>query len=214
MRIPLFPLGIVLFPHMPLSLHIFEDRYRVMMRDCQEQGMSFGIVAIREGSEVGGGARPYEVGTLAQFHEVEELDDGRYRLVVTGASRFRVARMDDARPYPVGSVRYLEDVSGEDGDLSPLTNRVARAFAGYASAIARLGGGTADDLEIPDDPELLSYLVAASLQIELPLKQDLLELDGAADRLRRCLRLLQREAAVLDAMLAHRDAPVGTFSPN
>ena len=76
-EIPLFPLGVVLFPHMPLPLHIFEERYRQMMRDCEEQGTGFGIVAIREGVEVQGPATPHPVGTLAQMRKVERLDDGR-----------------------------------------------------------------------------------------------------------------------------------------
>src|SRR5947209_19069395 len=92
-EIPVFPLGVVLFPHMPLGLHIFEERYRQMMRDCHEAGTSFGVVAIREGREVGEGALPYEVGTLAQIRESEKLPDGRYNLRVEGASRFRVERL-------------------------------------------------------------------------------------------------------------------------
>jgi len=199
---------------MPLSLHIFEDRYRTMMQDCQEQGLSFGIVAIRDGVEVGGIAQPYGVGTLAQFHEVESLDDGRFQLVVTGASRFRVDRMLGGRPYPVGSIRYLEDLPGESGPLAQLVPRVVRAFRDYAAAIALLGGDGPGELEVPDDPELLSYLVAASLQVEVSVKQELLEMDAVGRRLRRCLGLLQREGAVLDAMLAHRNDPINTFSPN
>src|SRR5487761_306981 len=75
-RLPLFPLNTVLFPHMPAGLHIFEDRYREMIRDCQEQGTSFGVIGIREGVEVGRTAFPFSVGTLAQIQELEALDDG------------------------------------------------------------------------------------------------------------------------------------------
>ena len=103
-EIPLFPLGSVLFPHMPMSLHIFEERYRAMMRDCQAASTTFGIIAIREGREAGTTAVPYEVGTLAQIDEVEELPDGRYNLVVVGASRFRVDSLSRHRPYLVGAV--------------------------------------------------------------------------------------------------------------
>ena len=76
-EVPLFPLGTVLFPHMPMSLHIFEERYKTMMRDCREASTTFGIVAIRSGQETGGGAVPYEVGTLAQLDEIEELPGRR-----------------------------------------------------------------------------------------------------------------------------------------
>src|SRR5258708_30986181 len=81
-EIPLFELGVVLFPHMPLGLHVFEDRYRAMLRDCEEQGISFGVIAIREGIEVGGGTVAHEAGTLAQIRRVDKLDDGRANLLV------------------------------------------------------------------------------------------------------------------------------------
>jgi len=89
-EVPLFPLGTVLFPHMPMSLHIFEERYKTMMRDCRRSSTTFGIVAIRAGQETGGSAVPFEVGTLAQLDEIEELPDGGYNLVVVGASRFHI----------------------------------------------------------------------------------------------------------------------------
>ena len=101
-RLPLFPLNTVLFPHMPAGLHIFEERYREMIRDCQEQRTSFGVVGIREGVEVGRAAFPFSVGTLAQIHELEALDDGRFNLVVAGASRFRVESLSLDRAYLVG----------------------------------------------------------------------------------------------------------------
>src|SRR5258708_18104478 len=104
--IPLFPLGVVLFPHMPLRLHIFEERYRQMMRDCEERGTGFGVVAIRAGTEVGPVAQPHDVGTLAQLRHVEQLADGRYNLLVVGASRYRIGRISTARPYLVGEVEY------------------------------------------------------------------------------------------------------------
>src|ERR1017187_4392845 len=97
-EVPLFPLSTVLFPHMPMSLHIFEERYKAMMRDCRKASTTFGIVAIRSGQETGGGAIPYEVGTLAQRDEIEELPDGGGILVVVGASRFHFAAFSHRRP--------------------------------------------------------------------------------------------------------------------
>ena len=78
-EVPLFPLGSVLFPHMPMSLHIFEERYKAMMRDCRRESTTFGIVAIRSGQETGGSAVPYEVGTLAQLDAGMLLYDSFYR---------------------------------------------------------------------------------------------------------------------------------------
>jgi Lon protease-like protein len=213
-EIPLFPLSVVLFPHMPLPLHIFEDRYRQMMRDCEEEGTSFGVVAIREGVEAFGPATPHPVGTLAQLRKVEKLDDGRYNLLVVGASRFRVVGVTTRKPYLVGEVEYLQDADGGERVSAELARQVVTAFRGYADTLRQLGGQEPASIELPDDPELLSYLVAATLQVEVSRKQELLEIDAARERLRGCLALLRREAVLLDQMLARRDAPTGAFSPN
>src|SRR5579864_6473610 len=139
-QLPLFPLSTVLFPHMPLALHVFEERYRTMMRDCREQGITFGVLAIREGLEVGGGAVPYRVGTLAQLRDVEELPDGRYNLLVVGASRFHVESFSRERPYLTGEVRYLEDDALIPDDAALLAPRVRAAFQGYVAAMGRFSG--------------------------------------------------------------------------
>ncbi|MDB5064534.1 MAG: hypothetical protein JWM18_968 [Chloroflexi bacterium] len=213
-EIPLFPLSVVLFPHMPLPLHIFEDRYRQMMRDCEEEGTSFGVVAIREGVEAFGPATPHPVGTLAQLRTVEKLDDGRYNLLVVGASRFRVVGVSTRKPYLVGEVEYLQDADGGERVSTELTRQVVTAFRAYADTLRQLAGQDPAGIELPDDPELLSYLVAATLQVEVSRRQELLEMDAARERLRGCLALLRREAVLLDQMLARRDAPTGAFSPN
>ncbi|HEX3606731.1 MAG TPA: LON peptidase substrate-binding domain-containing protein [Candidatus Dormibacteraeota bacterium] len=213
-EIPLFPLSVVLFPHMPLPLHIFEERYRQMMRDCEEEGTSFGVVAIREGVEAMGPATPHPVGTLAQLRKVEKLDDGRYNLLVVGASRFRIAGLSTRRTYLVGEVEYLQDTDGGEQVSAELARRVGTAFRTYADTLRQLAGQDGTTIELPDDPELLSYLVSATLQVEVARKQELLEMDAVAERLRGCLALLRREAVLLDQMLARRDAPSGAFSPN
>ena len=213
-EIPLFPLSVVLFPHMPLPLHIFEERYRQMMRDCEEEGTSFGVVAIREGVEAMGPATPHPVGTLAQLRKVERLDDGRYNLLVVGASRFRIVGLSTNKPYLVGEVEYLQDNDGGERVSAELARRVGSAFRAYAGTLRQLAGQEPAEIDLPDDPELLSYLIAATLQVEIARKQELLEMDAAWDRLRGCLALLRREAVLLDQMLARRDAPTGAFSPN
>lgn len=204
-ELPLFPLNTVLFPHMPLGLHIFEERYRAMMRDCREAGTTFGVVAIREGVEAGGAATPYSVGTLAQLRNVEELDDGRYNLLVVGASRFRVSRLIHEQQYLTGTVSYLEDDPVAPDDTALLAQRLRGAFEQYVAEAARITGAQASDVSLPDDPELLAYLVAASLPVEVARKQELLEVNSTAARLDGCLELLRRES-VLMAGLATRAA--------
>jgi Lon protease-like protein len=213
-EIPLFELGVVLFPHMPLPLHVFEERYRAMLRHCDEQGTGFGVVAIREGREVGGGAVAYEVGTLAQIRREERAPDGRANLLVTGATRFRVVRRVHTHPFPAGEVEYLQDDPGPAEDLQRLTGEVREAFHRYAAALQQLASQRPSIDDLPDDPELLGYLCAAALQVEVPHKQRLLEAPTAAERLRLCMSLLRREGALLDRMLAHDSARISGMSPN
>jgi Lon protease-like protein len=213
-EVPLFPLGAVLFPHMPMSLHIFEERYRVMMRDCRAASTTFGVVAIREGREVGPRAVAYEVGTLAQLDDIEELPDGRYNLGVVGASRFRVDALSYDRPYLVGTVHYLQDSPAPAGDTERLAAAVTAAFRGYATQLRGIGQEDPLELAVPSDPELLSYLVAAAMQVETAQRQRLLEIDGTAERLAACLRLLRREAALLDRMLVRAKDHAGTSGLN
>lgn len=205
-QIPLFPLNAVLFPHMPMELHVFEDRYRTMMRDCLDGGTTFGVVAIREGREVGDAAEPEAVGTLAQLRDVSELEDGRYDLVVVGASRFRIESLSHDRPYLTGAVRYLEDAAAS-GDAQTLASRVAAGFREYVAAFSALSQQEPPEIELPEEPELLSYLVAAALHIPLAERQRLLEIDSAEERLQVCLGSLRRERALLDTMLGRAVAP-------
>ena len=206
MEIPIFPLGSVLFPHMPMALHIFEDRYRTMMRDCEAAGIGFGVVAIQEGFEVGGMAKPYRVGTLAKIRETEQLDDGRYNLIISGASRFRIRSVQVDRPYLVGDVELLPD---EGADGSPATDALVSRSVDYLRRyVASVGSDSEielEDHELPRDPELLSYIIAAVLQVETAHKQELLEATSATTRLRLCLRLLRREHLFLERMMVRSD---------
>ncbi len=205
-ELPLFPLNTVLFPHMPLGLHIFEDRYRAMMRDCRERGTTFGVLAIREGAEVGGRALPYPVGTLAQLRDVEELPDGRFNLLVVGASRFHVDSFLFDRPYLVGAVRYLQDSAVAPDDTEILAGRVRIAFRNYVTSMAQVAGKEASDVALPDDPELLAYLVGGALEVEIARKQQLLEHDSTSERLRGCLEVLRREAVLVERLSTRRQA--------
>lgn len=214
-ELPLFALNTVLFPHMPLALHVFEPRYRQMLADCAEAGTSFGVVAIAEGIEVGGPAVPHAVGTLAQVISDEELDDGRHDLMVRGASRFEIEDLVSGHPYLAGNVTWLAEEPGADADsLQALAARTADTFLQYANGLRTLAGAETEPIEMPDDAEKLAYLVSSTLQVESAQKQQLLEAPTTAARLRACLRLLRREVVFVDQMLARRDTRLGTISPN
>jgi Lon protease-like protein len=205
-RLPLFPLGTVLYPGLLLPLHIFEERYRLLMRELaalpQDQPRHFGVVAIRQGREAGedGVQSLYEVGCTADVRQVEALPDGRFDIVTTGSRRFRLHDVDRSQPYLVGEVSYLDDPPGDQAGR--LAGAVGQAYLRYRNLLLAARGDAPGDLlaesaQLPDDPVVLSYLIAAATVLDLADKQHLLEAADAAARLRAELRLLHREAEVL-----------------
>ena len=213
----LFPLNTVLFPGVPLPLHIFEERYRLLVREIVEgpAPRRFGVVAIRQGLETGGEDTVlYDIGCVAELRRVDPYADGRYDIVTTGGPRFRLVDVDDSRPYLRGAVEYLPDVPGEGADARALA--VTAEFTTYWNAVAEAREEEVPPPSLPDDPALLSYLVAAALVIDLPEKQELLAVPDAATRLRRELSVIRRETALLRRVLDDppKTETVGPFSLN
>lgn len=202
-RLPLFPLGTVLVPGLVLPLHVFEPRYRVLVQALLELPESaprqFGVIAIKAGREVGeqGVQALFDVGCTAELREVTPYSDGRYDIVSVGQSRFRLVDLDGAAgtPYHTGKVEFLDETDGE-GDIELLAEQVALRFAAYRD---RLG---VEQSEVPTEPSVLSYLVAAVAILDLPERQSLLEQPSTADRLRSELAMLRREIGLLDAFRA------------
>jgi len=201
-RIPLFPLGSVLFPGLLLPLHIFEERYRLLVQELLERpdgtARRFGVVAIREGREVGpdGIKALYEVGCAAELRAVEPYDDGRFDIVTTGSHRFRLTGIDASLAYLQGDVQWLPEPPGEAPAV--LAEAVGRRFAAYRILLARLQGALPpDDTPMPDDPSVVSYLVSAAMVLDLSDRQALLSSRDTTRRLRLALSLLRREESLL-----------------
>lgn len=193
MELPLFPLHVVLFPGRPLPLHIFEPRYRQMLRDCMDDDRRFGVVAIRSGHEVGGGAKTFGVGTVARIDSVIELPDGRADIVTRGEQRFRVVERLPEAPYPRAQVEPLVDAA-PCSQAVDLANRVRRLLVPY---LASLGAPPELLVRVPEEPVSLSYLAAAAAQVEVPEQQRLLELGTCAERLEAALATLRRETGMM-----------------
>lgn len=194
--IPLFPLGSVLVPGLVLPLHIFEPRYRQLVSDLEtvdEDERGFGVIAIREGREVGvDGVRAlFDVGTFASLREITALPDGRFDIVTVGARRFRVLELIDGQPYAQARVEWLDE---EEGDASgPLALSVTARFQEYRDLLT----DEEDDAELPDDPRVLSYLVGAAVVADLPTRQSFLEAPDDSARLREELAFLRREITLI-----------------
>ncbi len=207
--LPLFPLGTVLFPGLGLPLRVFEPRYRRLVRDLldapEPAPRRFGVVAIRDGHEVGvhGVRSLFAVGCAAQIREVEAYDDGRYTLATTGTTRFRLHDVDRSGAYPVGQVEWLREDVGDAVSCAGVADSVRALFPRYVEhLLASRGDDRPDPPRLPDDPLLLSYLVAAAMVLDLPDRQRLLEARDATARLTDERRLLRREAAVLRTLHA------------
>ncbi len=221
MRLPHFPLHTVLFPHLPLPIHVFEERYRAMARDLVADDSPFGgrfvVSMITEGREVGGDAVVQSVGTICEVRSAEQFPDGRWLLLVVGIGRVRLGEVDRSGPYALVDARELPEPEGDEA--ARLVPSVQRALDAYLSTVKRFVARTTSvgeqpqelpdvtasldealkPIHLPDDPVAASYGVAGVLQIELARKQQLLEMPDAATRLRAELELLRREVRFLDA---------------
>jgi uncharacterized protein len=218
--LPLFPLGTVLYPGLLLPLNIFEERYRELVRDLLDgpEPRRFGVIAIRKGRETGvdGISALYQIGCTATVREVAEQDDGRYHLVTVGTQRFQLASLDHSRPYLQGEVDLLEEEVGDEAAAGLAVDAVQRGFHGYVEALASRESVEVTVPELPDEPLLLSYLVAASMILDLSVRQDLLAEPDAERRLGAERALLARETTMLRSLTATpapdlRNTP---YSPN
>jgi hypothetical protein len=214
--LPLFPLGSVLFPGLLLPLHIFEERYRQLVRDLQDgpEPRRFGVIAIRKGRETGvdGISALYDIGCTATLRRVTEHDDGRYDVLTVGAQRFALTGLDRSRPYLSGQVDLLDEELGEQHDAGLAARAVQGAFRAYLEALAGRGVTQVADPELPDEPVTLSYLVAASMVIDLSDRQGLLAQPDALQRLTAERALLAVQTSMLRS-LTSAPAPDLRYSP-
>ncbi len=197
-ELPLFPLNLVLFPGMPLNLHIFEERYKQMIRECRSKGQPFGVVLIRRGAEAGGKlAVPYDFGCTAQITEVEPLEEGRFNLTGIGQDRFRIHSLKYDRPYLVGLVDDQPLLPGIAQDLPELEQSLRPWLEKYIQIIAQ-GKDVGDTLaRIPHDPMVVAYLAAVILQIPAHQKQHFLEIGDCANLLAALNDAYRREVGII-----------------
>lgn len=199
--LPLFPLGTVLMPGAQLPLQVFEQRYLQLLHDLVEkqdrQTPVFGVVAIREGYEVGDQVRAlHAVGCAAQLTHVAALGESRFLVVSTGISRFRLEGIDDSAqtPYLSGVVSWLSEPLGDPDAVAGLASRLRAELAGYRDDV----GG--EPLEPPAEPWDLSYWVPQAVTLDLADRQLLLASSDTEARLRLALKLVRRERAVIASL--------------
>jgi len=174
----MFPLGSVLFPHMPLTLRVFEERYLVMLaRVLDTTEREFGVVLIERGQEVGGGDQRFAVGTMARVSAVSAGDD-EIRLVAHGGRRVQILRWLEEDPHPRAIVRDLPELEW-DGDLEDLRTDVERVVRRLLARAAEYGEVQWDpDIGLSADPVTASWQLAGIAPLG-PLDQ--MELLRASD---------------------------------
>ena len=217
--LPLFPLGTLLFPKQLLPLRIFEERYKLMIGECLQDNIAFGVVLIKAGREVGEPAVPFDVGTTARILEMQPLEQGRMNLKTIGERPFRILEITQQRPYLKGLVEYLEYQVGPPDELAAVASSVREQFSAHLDMLATLADLQRPAVHLAMDPESLSYLVASAMAIDMPEKQQLLELTQAEQRLHREASILARENRTLQTFLYLREQSKkeppgqGPFSP-
>lgn len=235
MRLPFFPLHVVLFPHLPLPLHIFEERYRAMTRDLLADGSAYGGRFVISNSADDEPPAAGAVGTVAEVRRAERFADGRWALVVVGTERVALGAVDRSGPYALVEVEPLPESVGDGGKADLLLPQVQAALDAYLDTVKRFVASAASvgresqeitdvaasldevlkPIRLPDDPLAASYAVAGVLQIELSRKQQLLELPDGATRLQSELSLLRREARLLaDGAMPPVSRDDLTYHPN
>jgi Lon protease-like protein len=237
MQLPHFPLHTVVFPHLPLPIHVFEERYRAMATDLvadeSPYAGRFVVSMITDGPEVGGDASTQPIGTICEVRSAERFPDGRWVLLAVGIGRARLGSIDRTGPYALVEADPVDEPAGDGADsmLAPAQRALDRymatvkRFVVRAASVGNASQETADvaasldqvlkPIQLPDDPVAASYAIGGLLQIELSRKQHLLELPDAASRLRAELELLRRESRLLDdgALPPVQPADIG-YHPN
>lgn len=197
----LFPLNTVLFPGMPLPLHIFEERYQLMISECVEKRQPFGVVLIRSGREAMGPSIPHQIGTSAIITEVTELGDGRLNIVTVGYQRFRILSLSYDKPYLSGLVESLPPVDEETEEAFLQASLLRPQLEQYVELLGELTETRLELGDVPEKPVLLAFLSAILLQVPRADKQSLLVTKTIPEMLARERLFLRREQDLLRAMI-------------
>ncbi len=210
-KMPLFPLELVLFPGMMLPLHIFEPRYKAMIKECLGSGQPFGVVLVKRDTDKqqadvknrASFGEMYNVGTTAHITAVEHLDDGRMNLITVGQDRFVIKDVNVSEedffvgqvdPFPMVDAIQPEKAEFLTGKLRPIVQR-------YIENLAQASGENLSDTNLPTDPVALAYLAGTAIQGPLADKQRLLSTQSLQKLILKTLSLLDREDQILAYML-------------
>jgi ATP-dependent Lon protease len=196
--LPIFPLPIVLFPGALQPLHIFEPRYRELLRDCLAADRRFGISYVAPERASGADAVPAvgEVGCVALIRTTEPLPDGRSNIATVGERRYLLRRwISRGHPYRVAEVEEFDDDPIDAAEAGTLAADVRTGFARLALALGVLTESGDDEIALAADPVVLSFQVAAALELDAQAKRALQAVRSTSVRLRQLAAALGPLAA-------------------
>jgi ATP-dependent Lon protease len=205
MEIPLFPLpNLVLFPQVAVPLHIFEERYKLMINRCIEHDEVFGIVLLQEDAEQESESTIHRVGVTARVVQVDRLEDGRMNILCAGESRFRIEEFTARTPYWTGIVEFFDDDSEKQEALQVAFEEVSGFYKQAMELTSQLKEAEIPQLELPDSALGLSYMVSYVLDLSATRKQELLETTSTLVRLNALAVDLERILSQLQGQVARK----------
>jgi ATP-dependent Lon protease len=205
MEIALFPLpNLILFPNIVVPLHIFEERYKMMINGCIDRDEAFGLVLLRSGAEEETEETIHRVGVSARITEVERLDDGRMNILCEGETRFRIYRFTQQTPFWKGAIQFFEE-DALHHPVESLYEQVSDLYRQVGDLGSKLSGSPQTEFVLPESPTDLSYMVAYVLDIESEEKQKMLEMTSTAERLRVLVAHLTESIRKLQQQLAYKE---------
>lgn len=215
--LPLFPLNTVLFPGMQLKLHIFEERYKIMINECSEERKPFGVVLIKSGEEaLGSLAVPHDIGCTAQITDIQHLQFGRMNIVAMGQQRFRINKITQEHPYLLGDVEFFSPDNDNDEISQYYSKQLRPLIIRYLKILSEAGEIQFDPDHIPHDPKSLAHVGSILLQSENDQKQRLLESDTTSSLLKHLVEIYKLETLLLEVRISPPDESfnIGPFSSN
>jgi Lon protease-like protein len=204
MEIPLFPLpSLVFFPNIAVPLHIFEERYKLMINGCIDQAEAFGVVLLRRDATEETEETIHRVGVTARITDVERLEDGRMNIMCEGETRFRISRFTQQTPFWKGNVQFFEEEPGRES-FEVLYEKVAGLYRKVAALSSEFTGSPQSELILPESPTDLSFMLAYILDIDSEEKQKMLEMRSTAERLQTLVVHLTETIRNFEKQIAYK----------
>jgi ATP-dependent Lon protease len=200
-HLPIFPLPLVLMPFELLPLHIFEPRYRQMLKDVELRRNMFGINLFEPRSEFDDMPKPGTIGCVAEIRQVQPMPDERSNILTFGLIRYRILNyVDIGTPYLAAEVHFFEDEEENPEEMAPLANEVFEMFERVAKAAFTLSGNRGRFPDVPrSEPEQLSFLIAAAFNLDNEVKTRFIEMTSTSERLGNLKGILEQAVTQMES---------------